>query len=86
VQTVNSCQTDLQPQAKVSLLHAVDDTRKPTRICYTQSMARVNPQTYNSIKGLAEDPNTVIVIFSGSAKVQGKLTDNCSLSTCAGHF
>lgn len=49
-------------------------------------MARVNPQTYNSIKGLAEDPNTVIVIFSGSAKVQGKLTDNCSLSTCAGHF
>ena len=34
-----------------------------------QSMARVNPQTYNSIKGLTDDHDTVIVIFSGSGKV-----------------
>lgn len=40
----------------------------------SQSMARVNPQTYNSIKGLTDDRNTVVVIFSGSGKVtSGKL-------------
>ena len=38
--------------------------------CYAQSMARVNPQTYNSIKALTENPGTVVVIFSGSAKVE----------------
>lgn len=32
-------------------------------------MARVNPQTYNSIKGLTDDRNTVVVIFSGSGMV-----------------
>lgn len=36
-------------------------------------MARVNPQTYNSIKALTENPDTIVVIFSGSAKVRSPL-------------
>jgi hypothetical protein len=45
-----------------------------------QSTARVNPQTYNSIKALTEDPDTVVVIFSGSAKVRFRVHRSDTLS------
>lgn len=54
-----------------TLTSGVELQQQPKRqFEHLTSMARVNPQTYNSIKGLSDDRNTVIVIFSGSGKEQ----------------
>lgn len=49
-----------------------------SRAAILQSMARVNPQTYNSIKALTENPDTVVVIFSGSGKAGIQQPLQCS--------
>lgn len=59
--------------ARLPLSCAFQGFEKPPplhRVLLPQSTARVNPQTYNSIKALTEDPDTVVVIFSGSAKAR----------------
>ena len=35
-----------------------------------QAMTRVNPTVYNSIASLSNDPNTTVVVFSGSDKAK----------------
>ena len=35
-----------------------------------QAMTRVNPTVYNSIAALSNEPNTTVVVFSGSDKAK----------------
>ncbi|KAL0043722.1 hypothetical protein WJX82_000124 [Trebouxia sp. C0006] len=54
-----------------TLTTAVEAPRQPKRhFDQIQAMTRVNPTVYNSIASLSNEPNTTVVVFSGSDKAR----------------